>query len=172
MQICRRDTLVKIGQYPSLTDFQLGDLTEFEDVISQPQRREFVRGINCAAHGFSVAACVYYRRVFEGILIEARDEHMTAHSMADWPEFEKAHTDERIKLLVENLPKFLIENPHLYGLLSLGVHELTEEQCGEQLPMLRSAIELILRDRIAVVAARKHREGVEKLLAQAVNKHK
>jgi hypothetical protein len=75
-------------------------------------------------------------------------------------------------MLAENLPRFLIENPHLYGLLSLGVHELTEEQCAEQLPLLRSAIELILRDRLAVVAARKHREGVEKLLAQAVDKHK
>jgi hypothetical protein len=164
--------LVKTGQYPSLTDFQLGDLTEFEEVISKQQRSEFVRAINCAAHGFAVAACVYYRRVFEGILIEARNEHMAAHDMKDWPEFQKAHTDVRIKMLAENLPKFLIEHPHLYSVLSLGVHELTEEECGEQLPMLRMAIELILRDRIAVVAAQKQREAVSKLLAQAVDKHK
>lgn len=164
--------LVKVGQYPSLTDFQLGDLTEFEDGMSKQQRREFVRATNSAAHGFNVAACVYFRRVFESVLVEARDEYMAQHGLAEWQEFKDARTDERIGLLRDNLPKFMSEHPQLYRVLSLGIHELTEEQCAAELPMLRKAIELIMRDRVTAARQKREREEVSKLVAQAVDKHK
>lgn len=164
--------LVKVGQYPSLTDFQLGDLTEFEDGMSKQQRREFVRATNSAAHGFNVAACVYFRRVFESVLMEARDEYMAQHGLTEWQEFKDARTDERIRLLREHLPRFMSEHPQLYGVLSLGVHELTEEQCAAELPMLRKAIELIMRDRVTAARQNREREEVSKLVAQAVGRHK
>jgi hypothetical protein len=164
--------LVKVGQYPSLTDFQLGDLTEFEDGMSKQQRREFVRATNTAAHGFNVAACVYLRRVFESVLAEARDEYMAQHGLIEWPKFQDSRTDDRIWLLREYLPKFLSEHPQLYRVLSLGVHELTEEQCATELPMLRKAIELIMRDRVTAARQKREREAVSKLVAQAVDRHK
>lgn len=164
--------LVKVGQYPSLTDFQLGDLTEFEDGMSKQQRREFVRATNSAAHGFNVAACVYFRRVFESVLMEARDEYMAQHGLTKWQEFKDARTDERIRMLREHLPRFMSEHPQLYGVLSLGVHELTEEQCAAELPMLRKAIELIMRDRVTGARQKREREEVSKLVAQAVGRHK
>jgi hypothetical protein len=68
--------VIKIGQWPSRTDFQRGDVSEFEDGMTKEQRNEFVRAISCTAHGFNVAACVYYRRVFESVLLRARDEYM------------------------------------------------------------------------------------------------
>ena len=161
-----------MGQYPSLTDFQLGDLTEFEDGMSKQQRREFVRATNSAAHGFNVAACVYFRRVFESVLMEARDEYMAHHGLTEWQEFKEARTDERIRLLLEHLPRFMSEHPQLYAVLSLGVHELTEEQCAAELPMLRKAIELIMRDRVTGARQKREREEVSKLVAQAVGRHK
>lgn len=164
--------IIKYGQYPSLTDFQIGDLAEFEDALTLEQRKEFMQAINTAAHGFSVAACVYYRRVFENILRVARDEHMVEAKLDAWPEFERARTDERIRLLADKLPAFLSENPHLYGILSLGVHELSEAECARELPMLRQAIELILRDRLNLLRERKQREDVTKLLAQAADRLK
>lgn len=167
-----RHVVIKIGQYPSLTDFHLGDLSEFEEGMTKKQRREFVQATNSAAHGYSVAACVYLRRVFEDVLEEARDAHMAEHKLESWPEFEKAHTDEKIKLLGDRLPGFLSEHPQLYGILSIGVHELTESECADELPMLRQAIELILRDRVNAIRERKQRADVSKLVAQAVNRHK
>jgi hypothetical protein len=141
---------IKIGQSPSITDFKLGDLSEFKQGMSIEQRREFVRATNAAAHGFNVAACIYYRRVFESVLLEASKEHMSKHGMDEWPEFKVARTDERIRLVKECLPQFMSEHPQLYGVLSLGVHELSEEQCAAELPMFRKAIELIMRDRVTV----------------------
>jgi len=164
--------LVKVGQHPSLTDFQLGDLTEFEDGMSKEQRREFVRATNSAAHGFNVAACVYFRRVFESVLAEARDEYLAQHDLTEWQEFKVARTDERIRLLSHHLPSFMSAHPQLYGVLSLGVHELTEQQCAAELPMLRKAIELIMRDRVTAARQKREREEVSKLVAQAVDRHK
>ena len=164
--------LVKVGQYPSLTDFQLGDLTEFEDGMSKQQRREFVRATNSAAHGFNVAACVYFRRAFESVLVEACDEYMAQHGLIEWKEFNGARTDARIELLRDHLPKFMSEHPQLYGVLSIGIHELTEEQCAAELPMLRKAIELIMRERVTAARQQREREEVSKLVAQAVDRHK
>jgi hypothetical protein len=163
-------SITKVGQTPSLTDFQKGGLSDFDDAMSKQQRSEFVRAINCAAHGFSVAACVYYRRVFESVLIEARDAHMQQAGISEWPEFRAARTDERIKMLRDELPAFLSEHPHLYGILSVGVHELSEEECAGELPMLRPAIELIFQDRKIELQKRKTRDAVSKMISQSAGR--
>ena len=164
--------LLKVGQFPSLSDFQVGDLDEFKEGMNDQQRKEFVQAIHTSAHGFSVAACVYYRRLFENVLVEARNQHIAENNMKAWPEFDKAKIDQRIKLLKAKLPQFLSEHPHLYRILSLGVHQLTEEQCAQELPTLRQAIELIFRDRVNVIREKKQREEISRLLAQSVDRNK
>ncbi|MDP1609830.1 MAG: hypothetical protein Q8M11_02130 [Sulfuritalea sp.] len=166
------NVVVKVGQFPSLTDFQLGELTEFEGGMSKQQRQEFVRATNSTAHGFNVAACVYFRRVFESVLLEARNEYMVQNDLAVWQEFLDARTDVRIRMLRDYLPSFMSDHHQLYGVLSLGVHELTEEQCARELPMLRKAIELIMRDRVTAARQKREREEISKLVAQAVDRHK
>ena len=164
--------ILKIGQYPSLADIQLGTLKEYEEGMTVQQRKEFVRAINTSAHGFNVAACVHYRRVFESVLFEARDAKLKADGTAAWPEYEKLRTDERIAALKEYLPQFMVEHPHLYGILSKGVHELTEEECGEAMPVLRQAIELMIQDKVDAIRKEKRRAVASTLLAQTVDKHK
>ncbi|WP_284620099.1 hypothetical protein [Aquabacterium humicola] len=165
-------SLSKIGQHPSLTDFQLGDLGEFESAMTKTQRREFVQAINSAAHGYSVAACTYLRRVFEQLLKEARDAHIAEHGLKDWPEFRAAKTDERIKLVRDRLPAFLSEHPQLYGLLSLGVHELSDEECAREFPLLRQAIELIFTEKANAARREKARLAAQKLIDQAGDRYK
>lgn len=164
--------ILKIGQYPSLTDIQLGTLKEYEEGMTVQQRKEFVRAINTSAHGFNVAACVHYRRVFESVLFDARDAKLKADGTTAWPEFEKFRTDERIAALREYLPQFMVEHPHLYGILSKAVHELTEEECGEAMPVLRQAIELMIQDKVDAIRKEKRRAAASTLLAQTVDKHK
>lgn len=164
--------IIKVGQSPSLTDFQLGDLAEIEAGMSKDQRKEFVRAINTSAHGFHVAACVHLRRIFENVLVEARDAYMAAQGLVEWPEFASSRTDERIRLLRNQLPQFMSEHPEIYGLLSIGVHELTEEQCADEFPTLRKAIELIMRDRLIAIQQKREREDVAKLVARSVDRHK
>ena len=56
--------------------------------------------------------------------------------------------DDRIRVLKSHLPRFLLENPQIYGLLSKGIHELTEEECAEGYLALESAIGLILDEEV------------------------
>ena len=39
--------------------------------------------------------------------------------------------DEKIVMLRTELPQFLVDNREWYGLVSKGIHELTEEECKE-----------------------------------------
>lgn len=155
----------KIGQYPSLADFAAGDIEKYA-ILSHELRGEFKRAINTSAHGFNVAACVHYRRVFERILSEVRDEHLQDTEQTTWPEFDQANTEAKVKLLGDRLPDFLREHPHLYRILSIGVHQLTEEECAAEMSFLRKAIELVLEDRTSAINKRKQREELAKMLAQ------
>lgn len=163
----------KIGQYPSITDFHRADVARLKEGMSKENQRDFVRAINTAAHGFNVAACVYYRRVFERILDE------TAHAMAleqgvsngKLPGYEGEDTAGKIKMLRSELPDFLAENSHLYTLLSKGIHQLTEEECGAEMPLIRQCIELILEDQVEKVNQRKRRERTAQMLAQASQRY-
>jgi hypothetical protein len=81
-------------------------------------------------------------------------------------------TDERIAALNHYLPQFMVEHLHLYGILSKGVHELTEVDCGDAMPVLRQAIELMIHDKVDAIRREKRRKVASVLLAQTVDKHK
>ena len=51
--------------------------------------------------------------------------------------------------LQSRLPLFLVENRALYSILSKGVHELSEDVCMKYFEVVRTAIELILDERLA-----------------------
>ena len=164
--------IIKVGQYPSLVDFQKGDIDHLEVGFSKEQKSDFIKAINTMAHGFNVAACVYLRRVFESIITETKIAHMQSHGMEKWDEFDKAmKVNEQITLLREDLPKFMSENPTIYRLLSKGVHELTEEECAEELPLLKKSIEVIISDRIEQLRAKMNRDELTKMIAQRVDHH-
>jgi hypothetical protein len=90
---------------------------------------------------------VYLRRIFEGLIEEA---HREASEAPGWKEddFTRGRMDEKIILLREKLPSFLVENSSLYSILSKGIHALTEEECLEYFGPVRIAIELILDEKI------------------------
>lgn len=162
--------LEKIGQCPSLRDVQLGNLKRFKEGLSDAQRREFAQAISLSAHGYSVAACVHYRRIFETILSETRDQAMLEDGRDDWPEYAAASTPERIKLLDHHLPEFMVEHPHIYNILSAGIHSLTEEECASEIPMLGQAIEMIAEERAERKNRAKRKVTLSKMLAQNAQK--
>ena len=51
---------------------------------------------------------------------------------------------ERIKMLQRYLPEILIKNKTIYGILSKGIHELSEEECREYFPVVKECIYQIL----------------------------
>jgi len=137
--------LQKIGQTPSLADLVLPDLKKYLPILGKERHRELSRAIGLTTHGVGVGAFVYLRRIFESLIEQA---HEKAKPDAGWNEeiYGRSKMDAKIATLKEHLPKFLVENRSLYGILSVGVHELSEDECLSAFPAVRLAIELILDD--------------------------
>lgn len=143
--LAHKGVLQKIGQTPSLADLTMPDLRKYSPVLGAERFRELSRGIGLATHGVGVGAFVYLRRIFESLIEDAR---AAASADADWAEesYTRARMEERIGLLKEHLPEFLVKNRGLYGILSVGVHTLSEPECLAAFPAVRLAIEMILDD--------------------------
>jgi hypothetical protein len=51
-------------------------------------------------------------------------------------------------MLTQHLPKFLVENRKLYGIMSVGVHTLSEAECLDAFPIVLVGIELMLDEHL------------------------
>lgn len=140
----------KVGQYPSLADLHLGDLQKYRKVLSDDYS-ELARGIGLFAHGIGIGAFIYLRRVFERLIENA---HVVAADQPGWDEalYVQSRMDERIRLLASGLPQFVVENRSVYQIMSKGIHELDEPECLEYFPVVRTALELMLDQKLEAAA--------------------
>jgi hypothetical protein len=143
--------LRKIGQFPSMADLSEAELQGYRKALPEESYRELARATGLISHGIGIGAFIYLRRIFERLIEEARTE---AKSDSTWNDeaFERARMGERIATLAGRLPAFLVENRSIYGILSKGVHELTEQECLEAFPVVRVSIELILDEKLEEAA--------------------
>lgn len=139
--------IFKIGQYPSIAEISQPELKKYRAVLSKEKYAEFNRGVGLIAHGVGIGSFVYLRRIFEDLIEEA---HQKLNKIEGWNEEEygKARMNEKIDILKSELPEFLVENKALYGILSNGIHELTEDECKEYFPTVKLGVELILDEKL------------------------
>lgn len=64
------------------------------------------------------------------------------------------------------MPEVLVANKNIYGIVSKGIHELSEEECREMFPYIKAGIELILDS----LLAEKERKSKEKIFEKFVAK--
>ncbi|WP_273850060.1 hypothetical protein [Guptibacillus spartinae] len=147
--LVRDNALMKIGQYPSTATIDNADLQKYRKILGNDKYKELSKGVGLASHGVGIGSFVYLRRIFEGLIEESH--HKAKNELSDWNEddYRQARMNERIKLLEDYLPPFLVENSVLYGILSKGVHELDEDTCLQMFPNIQVAIEIILDEKIA-----------------------
>lgn len=138
------DKMKKIGQYPSIADLEFPELKEYRKVMAKEDEKELKRAIGLFASGIGVGSFVYLRRIFERIIITASQKAIKEGKIKE-EDFNTAHVDEKIKMLAEYLPKSLVNNPIFYGIVSKGIHELSEKDCLEFFPVMQSFIMMILR---------------------------
>ena len=140
-------SLTKVGQWPSAADFQIPQVENYRKILGEEEYKEFARGIGLAAHGVGIGSFVYLRRVFENLIEEAYTK-----AQAENKEFSnkylKARMDEKIKMVKDYLPEFLVENRSLYAILSTGIHDLTEDECLQYFETVKIGIEQILDEKI------------------------
>ena len=135
------NSMMKIGQYPSVADMTFPELDAYKHVISKEDRKELGTAIGLFASGVGAGSYVYLRRILERLVYQAKE---TAADAIDNEMFERARVAEKIKMLEGYLPDILVKNTTIYGILSKGIHELSEEECQEYFPVVKECIYQIL----------------------------
>ena len=106
-------------------------------------------GIGLAAHGVGIGSYVYLRRVFESLIDEAH-KNTQKQLGSEWDEtgYQRARgMNEKVSKLKDFLPPFILQHPELYSILSVGVHELTEEECLKSFDALKNGILVIAEEK-------------------------
>jgi hypothetical protein len=159
------DSYIKIGQYPSISDLSQQELKKYRTVLTADKYTEFNRGIGLTTHGVGIGAFVYLRRVFEDLINEAYALAKSKEGLKD-EDFFKLRMDEKISALKDYLPDFLVKNKVIYGILSKGVHELTDNECLSIFSPMKIGIELILDDKIEKKKKEEKIKEAEKAIQQ------
>jgi hypothetical protein len=161
----RNSKICKVGQYPALADLHQSDISKYRRILGRHRYAEFARAVGLYAHDIRIGSFVYLRRIFEDLITKA---HEMALQDASWNEsaFQSAHMPDRIKLLENHLPEIMVENANIYGILSKGIHELTEEECLGYFTTIKAGIKLILDEEIA----RKEREEDIKAITSGIGR--
>ena len=135
------NSFMKIGQFPSIADITFPGLDDYKHVISKQDRSELGTAIGLFANGVGAGSYVYLRRILERLVYQAKEN---AGDKVDNDSFENAKVADRIKMLEGYLPDILIQNTMIYGILSKGIHELSEEDCLNYFPVVKECIFQIL----------------------------
>ena len=135
----------KTGQYPSFADIANDESKQYQKLLSAEDAAELHKAIGLAAHGVGIGAYVYIRRIFERLIDSRFNEWKSAEGWTD-EDYKKRRMAERIELLKAHLPEFLVKNKKLYNILSLGIHELNEEDCLGFFSIVRKSVIFILEE--------------------------
>lgn len=160
----------KIGQDPSLADLQFAEIgKKYNKVLPPEDLKNLKKAIGLMAHGAGAGSLVYLRRIFENIIWGTYANHKDNLGITE-PEFINKRMDEKVTFLRDLLPSQLIEMKTIYGILSKGVHELSEEDCRTYFPALKLSITLILDQKIEEEAKNKKDTETKKAIADIAKK--
>ncbi|WP_315542794.1 hypothetical protein [Capnocytophaga leadbetteri] len=163
--------LLKIGQYPSIADFHIYEIKQYDKLLSNDVLKEFTKAIGLAANGVGIGSFVYLRRIFENLILESFEEAKQEGKVEE-ETFSRSRMDEKIELLKDYLPSFLVENKSIYSILSKGIHELDENTCLEYFDPMKVGIEIILDQKLEKKKQKEKEEEAKKRIAQLNSKLK
>lgn len=145
----------KVGQSPSLEDIHGADLRRFDKIISQEDSRELRTAGGLFAHGLGVGSFAYIRRVYERMI----ERHRGDKVIDGW---QTMRMDDKIQALRDMLPPALVKHKVIYGILSKGIHELTEVECKAYFPAMKRGIVLMLEQELEARERKKAEEELER----------
>lgn len=159
------DLTYKIGQNPSFADIMKDEISKYKKVLHDDDIKEFRRAIGLAAAGIGIGSFVYLRRMFERLVYNRFKQEQGAQGW-NAEEFSKMRMDDKIKHLKGYLPDFMVENAQLYGILSKGIHELSEDECLKYFGLVKSSIVITIEEDFE----RKSKEALRKNVSSEISK--
>ena len=158
---CDDTSIRKIGQFPSVADLSFPELDNYRKILSKEDRCELRRAIGLHAQGIGVGSYVYLRRIFERLLNQTKALAISDGNL-DEVTYAKAHVGDKVKLLKGYLPQMIVDTPVFYGIVSKGVHELSEKDCIAYFPVMQEFIMMVLRQKDQL---QKEKEAAKRLSA-------
>ena len=119
-----------------------------------------------SSHGIGVGSFVYLRRIIEKHIVLPKLHELLTEGLITNEKLMQSDFKEKIKLVRNRLPNFLVQNNKIYSILSKGLHELSEEECKKYFPIVRTAIEIILDEEIEQMEKLKKNKLIEKQLGE------
>jgi hypothetical protein len=132
------EKVTKIGQWPSTATIAFGELRTIDRSLDDHDREELGKALGLHAHDTAIGAFVYLRRVFERMVQRAHERQSAAGHRVEG--FDGMKMDQRIAALKDELPEKVVQNSAVFSVLSVGLHELTEEQCTQYFPVLKAVL--------------------------------
>lgn len=161
---------IKIGQWPSFADLRKSDLKKYKKIIPEEYLTELKRAVGLASDEIGIGAYVYFRRVIEYLVNTAGKKAISDGKFTEKNfEFDgnrRRKVAEKIKLLKGYLPGFMIQNASVYGIVSKGIHELSEDECRKYFDVLYESVIEILDD----LYAEKQKEENQDRLTKAISR--
>ena len=151
----------KIGQNPSMLTVKGFDFDKYKKILERINAYEDYKKADMSnAEQFYVGAYAYLRRIFEKMIYyyigdkKIVDDHMDKKIEAVKDEF-----DPRVRKLLKNL----------YGILSVSIHELDEEQSKEYYEYLKAIIDMQLEYMNTEEEKSKQSKELESVISKITN---
>lgn len=115
-------TIQKIGQYPSYADIDIPQADVYRKELGRKYYNELKRAIGLYSCNVGIGSYVYLRRIIEKLILDALQEAVK-EGVVTQEEFEidenkhQRRVEDKIKLLSEYLPKPLVDNKAVYGVI-------------------------------------------------------
>lgn len=168
------DHLIKAGQYPEI-DISIDKAIEKALGENRPL---FRKGLICEAQGYGIGAYAYYRRIVELMIDELINDIYELIDASEKEEYREVlektkstqHTSEKINLVKEFLPSSLRpgnRNPLgvLYGILSEGIHNKSDDECINIAKEVKFTLEYLIKQvTISKQEKKEFTESMDKLL--------
>ncbi len=132
------EKVIKIGQWPSMADLAFGELKTIDKSLDAVDRGELGRALGLFSHDAAIGAFAYLRRVFERMIDRAHDRQASKDNRVIG--FATMRMDEKVRALKNELPDMVVRNSGVFSVLSLGLHELSEEQCKKHFPVIKAVL--------------------------------
>lgn len=146
--------LIKIGQSPAIAELTKREIKKYRN-LDKNVYEELNRAIGLASHGIGVGAFVYLRRIVEKHILQPKINLLIRNKKVSKDEVSRSDFKQRISMVKEDLPSFLVDNPKLYSVLSKGIHHLEENECKSFFPILQASIEMILDQEMEEIERKK-----------------
>lgn len=131
--------VTKVGQYPSLLSVKGFDFDKYKKQLKKYNAYDDYKNADLSmANNFFAGAYTYLRRVYE--------KQLNFYLEIDKPILSDNNTETKIKAVKNNFDPRIHEHlGNLYKILSIGIHELDDEECKEYYIYLKAMIDMQLQ---------------------------